>query len=388
MEPIDVVMYGKKRSEEGSRDWCDVEYSSREIHFKRPLTEVDFKNVSPMVCHDSEQGPFALVPNEILVLIFSFIDNDKTFSRLIQINKKWNHLGDCAWYSFTSMRNLLNEEDFWKQKGKDWKWVLQTKVRSFSAEMFSSGQACGVGFYNYSDKQRYEGDFVCSKRQGMGKETWNDAIYKGQWADDMKEGFGQLAIPNGASYIGSWAKNRKNGPGCYTFPNGDQYDGEWKDDMKHGKGAYTFGKGRWEGDKYDGEWKDNKKCGKGVYVWKDGDVYNGEFEEDNFNGFGTYFFSCGDRYIGEWKADKRYGQGVYTYNHGGKFDGTFKEGKRNGAGVFTWKDGDSFKGFWSLGSRKGLGVFMSKDGVTVNQFWNEAPDANYSVHEPPKHPIL
>jgi hypothetical protein len=46
MEPLDIVQYGKKRSEEETRDYCDIEETFRKIPFKRPLTHLDFKVLS------------------------------------------------------------------------------------------------------------------------------------------------------------------------------------------------------------------------------------------------------------------------------------------------------------------------------------------------------
>ena len=40
---------------------------------------------------------------------------------------------------------------------------------------------------------------------------------KGQWVNDVRQGFGK-----------------------YTYANGDIYEGEWESNMKQGQGTYTF----------------------------------------------------------------------------------------------------------------------------------------------------
>lgn len=371
MEPCDIRTLGKKRMDEGEGESCG--------HSKKLI--VHSKASFCYSKHDTDQGMFDAFPNEIFEMILSFISDHCTFSRIIQVNKKWNAIGEALWYHYCSAKQLLPEELFWKEKGKTWKWILMTRTRIFTDGHIKNGP----GTYKESGQTVY-GDFVENKKNGWGIEIWNDSIYTGQWLEDERHGFGMLQVPSGARYVGHWVANKKEGHGVYTFPNGDKYEGEWKNDMKHGEGKYTFGKGKWEGDRYHGEWKDNKKCGIGRYYWKDGDTYFGEFADDNFNGSGTYHFMCGDCYIGEWKADRRFGHGVYTYFHGGMFEGSFKDGKREGLGIFKWKDGDYFQGVWFHGSRKGRGILYKTNGEQIIQEWNEPFDANYSITPPPKFP--
>jgi len=351
-----------------------------DIECKRSFQKFIDSNSVP---ETEEHGFFSILPNELLCMVFSFIRQDKTFARMNQVNKAWNHFATVAWRQFCFERSLLDDEEFWKKHGKTWTWLIQAQQRDMK------DQKSGVGYLIFGEKQRYEGDIVNNKRSGWGREITNGNVYKGCWNDDMKEGNGELILHTGAKYVGSWKNNKKNGYGSYTFPNGDHYEGDWKDDMKDGPGLYTFGKGKWEGDRYQGEWKENKKWGKGVYTWKDGDKYEGEFEEDNFSGYGTYFFACGDKYSGNWKSDKRCGYGVYEYSHGGKFEGQFKDGKRNGKGTLFWSNGDQFVGEWHFGSRRGPGVFFNAStGAHENQTWNEAPDANYSTVQPARYPTI
>ena len=39
---------------------------------------------------------------------------------------------------------------------------------------------------------------------------------------------------------GEWADDVKNGFGTYTYANGDTYEGEWSNNLRHGQGTYTY----------------------------------------------------------------------------------------------------------------------------------------------------
>ena len=41
-------------------------------------------------------------------------------------------------------------------------------------------------------------------------------------------------------YTGEWADDVRNGYGMYTFANGDTYEGEWSKNLRHGQGTYTY----------------------------------------------------------------------------------------------------------------------------------------------------
>ena len=47
------------------------------------------------------------------------------------------------------------------------------------------------------------------------------------------------------------------------YPNGE-YKGEFKEDIREGYGIYTWK----NGSKYEGYFKDNKFDGKGIFIWR------------------------------------------------------------------------------------------------------------------------
>ena len=60
------------------------------------------------------------------------------------------------------------------------------------------------------------------------------------------------------------------------------YKGEWKDDMRHGYGIQNF----YDESFFDGEWEWNLQK-FGTYVWPDGSEYAGGFAGPHLQGQGT-----------------------------------------------------------------------------------------------------
>jgi len=94
--------------------------------------------------------------------------------------------------------------------------------------------------------------------------------------------FGNFNYTNGDKYVGEWKDDKQHGQGTYTFGPGefygDVYVGEYKDGMYHGQGTYTFA----SGDKYVGEFKDNLWHGQGTYTFADGERWNGYFMNGDY----------------------------------------------------------------------------------------------------------
>ena len=64
----------------------------------------------------------------------------------------------------------------------------------------------GYGKWVYTDKTTYEGEWVSTKKQGQGIETWpNGYIYKGEFKNSVWSGIGTLTFPDGSTYEGEWA---------------------------------------------------------------------------------------------------------------------------------------------------------------------------------------
>ena len=76
-------------------------------------------------------------------------------------------------------------------------------------------------------------------------------------------------------YRGSFACNQIDGFGQYSWKSGDKYVG-WFNSQTHkeGFGCYTWAS---NGSKYEGFWESNKKTGLGRYVYPDKSVYFGYY---------------------------------------------------------------------------------------------------------------
>ena len=68
----------------------------------------------------------------------------------------------------------------------------------------------GFGKWVYTDKTTYEGEWVGTKKNGQGVETWpNGYIYKGEFKDSEWSGVGVLTFPDGSTYEGEWVGTKK-----------------------------------------------------------------------------------------------------------------------------------------------------------------------------------
>lgn len=75
----------------------------------------------------------------------------------------------------------------------------------------------------------YEGQWKNSKAHGKGILTKpgiviikDGVVYKGQFAQDRKNGEGVEEWPDGTKYIGNFYNDLKNGKGLMIWPDGDQ----------------------------------------------------------------------------------------------------------------------------------------------------------------------
>jgi hypothetical protein len=348
-----------------------------------------------------EEGYFAVLMKDLRKEIWSHISDDRTFARALRVNWLWHQEIEVAWKNFCRTRLMI--DDYWLDKGKDWKWMLKCNMI-----VFPEGCTSKSGPGTFEEKNGpYFGDWRENKQDGWGKKIFGDkSVYMGQWRDNMKHGQGTYIWEDKTKYIGGWKDDKYHGFGVKTWSDGDRYEGMWAEDRKHGYGTYIWS----NGDRYDGEWWEDKQHGPGVFVWStgvkyvgmfkdnmrndehavltwpNGDRYEGGFKDNLIEGHGTYRHSSGDMYIGEWKASQRHGKANYIYQYGGRFEGFFQDDERNGLGLFEWPDGDRFEGCWKDGGRFGRGIFVTKAGRVHDQEWNENPHSNYAEKIPNKYP--
>ena len=167
----------------------------------------------------------------------------------------------------------------------------------------------GIGTANYTNGDKYEGDFLKGRRHGQGVLTYaNGDKYEGEWDTNLKSGIGKASffkkgaegalVPIG-TYHGTFVKGKRSGQGLFMYPNKDRYSGEWKNGLKHGKGTYIFQEPFL---KMAGNWFEGKLL-TGQWIANSGSVYTGEFENNKPNGCGEWNLVNGNKVTGEYKQE-------------------------------------------------------------------------------------
>ena len=235
-------------------------------------------------------------------------------------------------------------------------------------------------------------------------------VYKGEWKDDMRHGYGRQEFYDGSVFEGEWEWNRQKF-GTYMWTDGSEYvgefdgpflegkgtmkldneviSGEWHQSLLHGKGTRKlatgdFYSGTWthgklsgygeyisKDESYSGTFLDNKESGRGKKVnYGEGYVYEGEFREGLFEGYGKQEFQIGDLYTGQFRKGHRHGKGIFVYANGDEYEGEWEHNLQSGYGSLTLKYTTQYgqalnavyKGRFKGGLFHGVGVFQVEDG--------------------------
>ena len=101
--------------------------------------------------------------------------------------------------------------------------------------------------------------------------------YEGEILNNEPHGFGTLTYEkSGSVYKGNFLDGDRNGFGIYTFKSGNRYEGNWKNDKKHG-----FGKWYESGGHFEGDYVNNLMHGHGKWIDSKGNiVFEGEMLND------------------------------------------------------------------------------------------------------------
>eukprot|EP00210_Caulerpa_lentillifera_P004495 g4289.t1 len=279
----------------------------------------------------------------------------------------------------------------------------------------------GQGTHQCSNGDSYNGGWYYDRRHGKGKlelRTGSVKCYDGEWNEDQTNGNGICMYRDGSIYKGEFANDVRSGWGNQIFPNGDEFEGEWTDDLINGNGRWTMKNGSYmegqfekgafvngkhvnksdqteyigsfkdglpHGDEgtlsvlgewtYKGEFQYGKKSGRGVCEWNEGYYYEGEWSNDQRNGKGKLAFRGQFIYEGEWRDDKKHGQGKWCLGSGDIYTGTFVRDAMQGKGIMIYQNGDKYKGEFSENKRHGLGKCVYKNGDKYKGEWkNDARD--------------
>lgn len=95
----------------------------------------------------------------------------------------------------------------------DFTWIKKYPLNSKSSS--SDGSGCvsgdcenGYGVYKFSD-------------------DWEGDVYKGNFKDGKRHGYGIYSWSEGSKYEGNWSNGYQHGEGKYTFADGEETEGEW-----------------------------------------------------------------------------------------------------------------------------------------------------------------
>ena len=131
--------------------------------------------------------------------------------------------------------------------------------------------------------------------------TYNDGVYVGQYVEVdgtyQEHGVGVFNWSNGDSYEGEFSFGRRHGTGVFTWADGKRYEGDFEEDVRKGTGSLAWP----DGTTYDGDFDNGNLHGKGRLRWPSGEVYLGWFENGQMCGFGIRYDKDGNVIEqGEW----------------------------------------------------------------------------------------
>jgi len=95
------------------------------------------------------------------------------------------------------------------------------------------------GFAHAYGTAEYHGEFRAGQKHGKGVKTWpNGDRFEGEFVEDRKEGVGKyswgLGPWQGESYEGAYRNDGRHGYGTYRWATGDVYIGPWENDAVTG----------------------------------------------------------------------------------------------------------------------------------------------------------
>ncbi len=92
-------------------------------------------------------------------------------------------------------------------------------------------QGDGILYYDFKEKNYYEGEFMDNKRHGNGKYYIKNKLkYDGEFKDDEYDGIGTIYYPDDSYYRGEFSNGKRNGEGKqFNRNNSIIEEGEFED---------------------------------------------------------------------------------------------------------------------------------------------------------------
>ena len=254
--------------------------------------------------------------------------------------------------------------------------LIDYRLMSNTFILFEKNEKKGRQFISKNNKLIYEGEFLNGKRNGKGKEYYDDtdSIYEGEFLNGEKNGKGKEYFNEGnLIFEGEYLNNKRwNGNGYYT-------DNKIIYILKNGNGSVIELNSNGTL-KFVGEYLNGEKNGIGKEYNKDGKlIFEGKYVKDKKNGEGIeYGFYGNVEFKGEYKNDKKWngigynvdkrmiydiknGKGIIRKYYVGvyrdlRFEGEYLNGEVNGKVKEYYYRGElCFEGEYLNGERNGYG---------------------------------
>ena len=143
----------------------------------------------------------------------------------------------------------------------------------------------GFGKLSIDSKIKYEGEFKDDKYHGKGIEHFSHGEFNGTFENGLRMGYGEFTWKNiDKIFKGNYLNNKKNGFGKLYENKKLIYEGDFRNDKYNG-----IGKCFKDGELYEGYFQNGKFTGKGKYYVRNVLKYEGEFENWEFCGTGTKY---------------------------------------------------------------------------------------------------
>lgn len=246
---------------------------------------------------ESDNNPYILTrqyPNYRIELLFSSSKlnqinilapdslrqpSDMNFVRLLAIGTKVS--GDCdtltGRMSYDSGKAYY--EGGWKYGLPHGKGYFRDQFNNEYTGDFKFGYFWGNGSLNVHDMYRYQGEFLMSRRHGVGTCRFvapKGEMYEGKWKADEMSGLGKYSKGSRFYYYGNMAHSMFNGNGKIVTPEG-WLEGNFVDGVPNGMFKQYLKK---ENVTIEGEYVNGKRQGKFKVTDQDKKVTFKEFKDD------------------------------------------------------------------------------------------------------------